>query len=372
MFHKLFGSTYSTSSENNPFGICAIWGNDSIYNNHVLGFHHFCYCDEQILPLLREYYLEFKLHEAKSGGISWIRANSLPKWIMLQNASGQFKMDRLEQLDSFVLFINERGLYAQYFGLPYRGEINDGLPLDSQWYYFWNALVERYDGDGKGFVTPWNDQYIPEAVLPNGTPLIIKYWEISNEPDQFPEWYPPCPVNSDSGKTLQDYLNYARISSQAIHFADSEAMVIGPTFTHTYTNYWVRYHGAWSNNDTLNEIIDSVDPESIWSIVFNEPGVFDIISTHEYHPVDHVLWAIDTLESWIDTSVYYKDSPVWMTEIGWGIDEVCSLEEIAINYDKFLSSVIEKNFPDKFFFYCLGDIYYNTSELEWMNCKYNF
>lgn len=340
----ILGSEYSLITESSPWGICAVW-------------YNMCEFDE-VDPEGNEwrYYYLPKIDSSKSCGLSWIRPNCIPHRADLHPASDDSFY--FAPIDSFVRFMQERGMNTLYIGWP-RNHYTMFDDDDSTGYYeFYRTLVERYDGDGEGYTVPieWNSIYYPE---PEWLKKPIKYWEICNEPYN---WEFPSGGN---GKGWPDYRNrklenfriYVRQVSRGIHDADSTAKVVAPAIT-PLQDYWKTPSGTIS-----------MTPDSLWWWIIgdNMKNYIDIISVHKYDTnVGNIFYELDSMKN-ILNSLGADSIPVWVTETGWHTDtfpEGVSEEEQAEKYIEYCDSMLNRPWLKKTTFFALkfgGDTY----EKEW-------
>lgn len=399
----LNGSSYSLISQESRFGANAGWDGD-IYIYENSSYQYFFAFWKKSLQKIRIHY-SFKCQAMNDIGLSWIRSGTLPSSDYLQTKQGKFfetEYYRLNQIDSFILFCYEYNLTPIYLGwpkIPYSydrqivdlGDIkdtiysihwdtlNDTLSKEQEWYYYWRTLVERYDGDGQGFYTPWGE-YVEEATLNDGTHLIIKYWEVTNEAQWHAHWWPgwgkDTIVKFQSGridtlriKDMNEYKLYLHISIQAIKDADSTANIIGPTLN-AVDNKWQKlanfkdpFFGSYGNNgkdfwDSLLSDFDSCGVKII-SPIYD----FDIISIH----LDSMPNTINTkfqrlYEIWNSKTEYMPliGKPIWLTEIAYHADDRANItnpvDTIRANiYKHFLSDFINFKYLNlqKVFFYTI-------------------
>ncbi|MEK7816706.1 MAG: hypothetical protein AAB281_00460 [Actinomycetota bacterium] len=152
-----------------------------------------------------------------------------------------------------------------------------GKPCDTGAYErFLKALVERYDGDGKGDM--------PGLVYP------IKYWEVINEP----ELTAGRPFfKSDSPST--EYLEVLRTTSETIKEADPDARV---------TN-----GGIASLNPNLRPFWEAV-------LGGEGSGLIDVLTVHSFlKEADLNLIPLNDF-----MTEFGIDKPVWVTEIMFAIN----------------------------------------------------
>ncbi len=198
------GGEYTRITESSPWGIVAVWNGARKWSAN-------------------EYRSEYmpQIDSSMSCNLSWNRPNAMPAHIWLQNEDGTFKFP---ELDSLVKFMQDSCMNILYYGWPpnHLSSVNDTIA----YYEFFRTLVERYDGDGEGYITIWNDT-IEE---PEWLKKPIKYWNISNEPYHWRDygnnycWGWPDYNN----RTIEDFRTYIKAASKGIRDADQEAKVVAP------------------------------------------------------------------------------------------------------------------------------------------------
>ncbi len=236
----ILAGEYSVITESSPWGIVAVWNGSTDWDP-----------DEY-----RDEYMP-KIDSSLSCGLSWNRPNCVPFADFLQDEDGYFDF---AEIDSFVMFMQEKGMNILYLGNPPNHYASLDSVNDTLGYYdYFRTLVERYDGDGEGYTTMWGQEVSEPAWLKKP----IKYWNICNEPYSihfWPEYWNRSWGWPNYGKrTIEDFRTYVRVSSKGIHDADPEAKVIAPC-SQPLQSYW-RSHQEITTN--WREVSVTVKPEEL-------------------------------------------------------------------------------------------------------------
>ncbi len=153
-------------------------------------------------------------------GAHWTRSNLQLIWDMVEPEIGkgyrwenQFATDRIvDRISKSPATVNWIGVFHEggKSADPVRPPLRDPMDYPEEYRRFVKAAVERYDGDG---------------VADIGPSTSVKYWQIGNE---YPGW-------EKKGKTLDQYLAWAKLTSSAIKEADPGARIILIADTQAFT-----------------------------------------------------------------------------------------------------------------------------------------
>ena len=250
--------------------------------------------------------------------ISWLRLVAGPfVWNIVESVKGNYDFsvtdDRVKDAQSKGLYIlptiwpfaewdqnywkqqtNWRETPGEFseFGIP-RSRYK---PHDMEAYkQFIEAMVERYDGDGK--------DDMPNLRYP------IKYWEVANEPSHDAYFL----------GTTKDYFDVLKATYEAVKSADPEAKVlVGAPAPEQESKFW-------------NELIDLGGGE-----------YFDIANIHQ------VPSEIESSAIFINDilSEYGFEKPIWVTESGnpFAKDEDKQAENLVKGYVAGFSNGVERVF----------------------------
>jgi hypothetical protein len=333
---------YADGSELFPFGmnysVCETWGDS--------------------LPEDEEFNQKYKISMdwTAAAGIKWWRAMMAFRWCDVQPKVDDEDYWNFDTEDSLVRWCGERGLhllpsigYTADFAL---NSATNPLGIEDRRLYppdpvYWDeyqdyvkAIVERYDGDGKGVTI--RGQYIEE---PEWLKTPIKYWEFSNEP--FNEGY--------FLGTPEQYVEMYEYTRVALKYADPEARILGPCMTIKNDSFKWKYfnpdsskivtddfgYTSWGN--AIRGIINSIDLEKI-----------DVVSHHSYNH-DYFMYWMDSLRAILKKYPGGGNKPIWITETGIqnsdvfkaerGIHEFCDTITSYVKYSCSSGVVFQDTVP---------------------------
>lgn len=184
----------------------------------------------------------------KKLGAHWTRSNLQLVWDIIEPVIGAgYRWDNQMLTDEIIKHIYASSNQVHWLGVfhegggpnpppPGRGRLRNPLDYHNEYKAFVKAVVERYDGDGV------ND------AAPN---VRVKYWQAGNE----------VFIWRDSGRTVQDYIRFARMIREAAKEADPEAKIvlIAPT-------------NGFVVDSFLAQVIDALASEK----------AFDVIDVHHW------------------------------------------------------------------------------------------
>lgn len=159
-------------------------------------------------------------------GAHWTRSNLQLIWDFIEPEIGQgYRWQNEFHTDPIITRISESPASVHWVGVfheggasndPSKSSLRDPMDYPEEYSQFVKAAVERYDGDGTDDLDP--------AVR-------VKYWQVGNE---YPFW-------EKKGRTLDEYLAWARLTAVAIKEADPEARVVLIAETQGFTvELWLR------------------------------------------------------------------------------------------------------------------------------------
>lgn len=142
-------------------------------------------------------------------GAHWTRSNLQLIWDIVEPVIGNgYVWNNQMQSDSVVRRVSSSPTRVHWVGVFHEGggmrsdrpALRLPMSYPSEYARFVRDAVERYDGDGKD-------------DLPGAS---VKYWQVGNE----------YPFLERAGRTMADYLAWARLTSSAIKEADPDARVM--------------------------------------------------------------------------------------------------------------------------------------------------
>ncbi len=334
---------YSVITPASPFGDVIVWvtnpTNPSNYGwitkTSEWGPH---------LAELRSIYTP-KLDSAISGGISWNRPNCMPDAVEYLGRKWNFAAQ-----ESLVVFMQERDMNLVFVNCrPPNWE--PWLSDTTKWAEFAKMEVEHFDGDGVGY--GWYPE-IPGIIRP------VKYWEICSEPNLWQG-------QAFSG-TIEHFRRYVRIMSEAVHSADSSALVLAPGIP-ALTERWDTA-GAHIGMDTF--------ADSIWKWILEggEANYIDIITFHQYGQSGptSILPLIDSMKVLLNT-YGVGDKPVWSTETGWFTGTISNAVDEptqAQYYKEFATGMLQRPWLKKTMFFALQFVGDSGVDKRWGILDTNF
>lgn len=248
-----------------PYGVCthfirwSIWGPEA-------GF-----TDEQVRESIRQ------LAEA---GVQWIRVDA--QWVIVEEKEGIYDERLLRRIDRIIDWAHQDGIqvYLQLGGQPQWASTHPDEPD------FWAYGTHR--------MTEFRDylKYVTQRYKGR-----VQYWEVGNEPDWI-FW-------KDS---LEDYVDYLKVSSKIIRAADAENMVVLGSLAFDGTHVWSPQEGA--EEDALRRMYEmGIQP------------FFDVLGAHFYPLKAHnslyeAVAAVNQIGSVMD-EFGDADKPIWLTESGY-------------------------------------------------------
>lgn len=144
-------------------------------------------------------------------GAHWTRSNLQLIWDFIEPEIGQgYHWQNQFYTDPIITRVSESPASVHWVGVfheggasndPSKPSLREPMDYPEEYSQFVKAAVERYDGDGTDDLDP--------AVR-------VKYWQVGNE---YPFW-------EREGRTLAEYLAWARLTAAAIKEADPEARVV--------------------------------------------------------------------------------------------------------------------------------------------------
>jgi len=158
------------------------------------------------------------------------------------------------------------------------------------WGDFLKAAVARYGPGGIYWSNTYQRQFGESAV-----PLPIHSWQVWNEPNLRPGFYPGATVAQTAGR----YAELLRISHDAVKSRDPQAIIV------------------------TAGIATQKDPHAFDFLadIYKVPGIksdFDAVAQHPYAPsADSVRTAIQRVRG-VMASNGDQGTPLWITEFGWG------------------------------------------------------
>jgi hypothetical protein len=265
--------------------------------------------------------LNAQLDRVERGGIGWVRIDFI--WAAVETRRGVYDW-RL--YDALVAAAQQRGLsvlaivaYTPQWATD--GPEMSGVPREANdWRTFCTKAAQRYRGR-------------------------IAAWEIWNEPNLEKFW---------AGTRQQWWETVLIPGADAIHAADSNALVAGPALAHIGSRDW--HHWLLATLQTAGDRIDVVThhlydtdgPRDVTtkldgSTQFgSNPGLWNLVAPS----VREVLKAANA-----------RDKPFWLTETGWESDDVGEARQ-ADHYRGFLDDWLaggSRDWVKKVFFYELQD-----------------
>lgn len=159
-------------------------------------------------------------------GAHWTRSNLQLIWDFIEPEIGQgYEWQNQFYTDPIIARISESPASVHWVGVfheggasndPSKPALRDPMDYPEEYSQFVKAAVERYDGDDTDDLDP--------AVR-------VKYWQVGNE---YPFW-------EREGRTLNEYLAWARLTAAAVKEADPEARVVLIAETQGFTlEPWLR------------------------------------------------------------------------------------------------------------------------------------
>ena len=210
---------------------------------------------------------------AETLGCHWDLSHMQLIWDVIEPDIGEgyiWNGDR--QTDGVITNIYSSPAEMNWVGGFHQGGSQWRNPLDYKEEYadFVSAVVERYDGDGTNDVAPG---------------VAVKYWQAGNE----------IGIWNDLGRSLDDYLEYARLIRNAAKASDPNAkiMLMAPTTGDATTPWYV---------DVITELS-----------VSNE---FDAIDIHHWESADE--WKMPAIPEYrqVLDSLGMHDAEIWSTGNG--------------------------------------------------------
>jgi hypothetical protein len=220
----------------------------------------------------------------------------LLSWKSIEKRRGQRNWSATDELVGRLASRGIRGLPAVWgspswvrTGGTARPPINSGKAKQA-WQDFLKAAVARY-GRGGGYWTNGYRQQFGEGA----TPVPIRSWQVWNEPNLRPEFYPGETV-AEAARTYGGLLG---LSHDAIKSRDRQAQIV------------------------LAGIATQKDPRAFDFLdhLYSVPGVkadFDAAAQHPYAAnVDKVRDSIQRVRK-VMADNGDAETPLWITEFGWG------------------------------------------------------
>lgn len=203
----------SRESSESPFGIFGAYALEYPYFQKRMGFDANAYWD-----WVDEHF--------QASGAHWTRSNLQLIWDFVEPEIGQgYHWQNQFYTDQIITRISKSPALVHWVGVfleggksgdPIKPPLREPMDYPEEYSRFVKAAVERYDGDGKDDLGP--------AVM-------VKYWQIGNE---YPFW-------EKAGRTLDEYLAWAKLTATAIKEADPEARVVLTAETQGFTvKPWLR------------------------------------------------------------------------------------------------------------------------------------
>ena len=204
-------------------------------------------------------------------------------WVKIDEALKEIYQSAGDGFNQIVVISSSRG----------KG-LNPDIPVTDEGYFknFVKAAVERYDGDG---------------INDYDSNIKVKYWQADNEP--FPNHW------EEKGGTIDGYIRFVELLSQAAKEADPEAKIILGTFQLQTPDQLADFEAVIPALKDRNVVMDYIDThywdEGVNYKILNSSQPRDILDSNGY---SHVKMASLEFGTWTGRGLYplEKDQAVFI------------------------------------------------------------